>query len=56
MLVEENGGIVKSGVAKGLNYLVSDDKDSSSSKMIKAKSLGITLISSEEFLEMIDKK
>jgi hypothetical protein len=24
--------------------------------MIKAKSLGITLISSEEFLEMIDKK
>ena len=53
MLVEENGGIVKSGVAKGLNYLVSDDKDSSSSKMVKAKSLGITLISSEEFLEMI---
>lgn len=53
MLVEENGGIVKSGVAKGLNYLVSDDKDSSSSKMVKAKSLGITLISSIEFLEMI---
>ena len=40
-------------VAKGLNYLVSDDKDSSSSKMVKAKSLGITLISSEEFLKMI---
>ena len=56
MLVEENGGIVKNGVAKGLNYLVSDDKDSSSSKMIKAKSLGITLISSEEFLEMIGEK
>ena len=53
MLVEENGGIVKSGVSKGLNYLVSDDKDSSSSKMVKAKSLGITLISSSEFLEMI---
>ena len=53
MLVEENGGIVKSGVSKGLNYLVSDDKDSSSSKMVKAKSLGITLISSEEFLKMI---
>ena len=53
MLVEENGGIVKSGVAKGLSYLVSDDKDSTSSKMVKAKSLGITLISSSEFLEMI---
>ena len=53
MLVEENGGIVKSGVAKGLNYLVSDDKDSGSSKMAKAKSLGITLISSSEFLKMI---
>ena len=44
---------MENGVAKGLNYLVSDDKDSSSSKMIKAKSLGITLISSEEFLKMI---
>ena len=53
MLVEENGGIVKSGVAKGLNYLASDDKKSGSSKMVKAKSLGITLISSEEFLKMI---
>lgn len=53
MLVEENGGVVKSGVAKGLSYLVSDDKDSTSSKMVKAKSLGITLISSEEFLKMI---
>ena len=52
-IVESNGGVVKSGVSKGLSYLVSDDRDSSSSKMVKAKSLGITLISSSEFLEMI---
>lgn len=51
-IVEANGGTVKSGVSKGLSYLVSDDKDSSSSKMVKAKSLGITLISSEEFLNL----
>lgn len=53
-IVEENGGVVKSGVAKGLSYLVSDDKDSSSSKMVKAKSLNIPVISSMEFLKMVE--
>lgn len=52
-LVEENGGIVKSGVTKGLSYLVTDDTESGSSKNVKAKQLGIPVISSIAFLEMI---
>ena len=54
MLVEENGGVVKSGVAKGLNYLVTDDVNSGSSKNIKAAELRIPVISSVEFLKMVE--
>lgn len=52
-LVSDNGGIVKDSVAKGLNYLVTNDKDSGSSKNVKAQSLGVTIINEQEFLEMI---
>jgi len=53
-LVEENGGINKSGVSKGLSYLVTDDTESGSSKNKKAKELGIPVISSNEFIKMLD--
>lgn len=52
-LVKDNGGIVASGVSKTLSYLVTDDLDSSSSKMVKAKSLGIPMISSFQFADML---
>ena len=52
-LVKDNGGIVASGVSKTLSYLVTDDLDSSSSKMVKAKSLGISMISSFQFADML---
>ena len=52
-LVETNGGENKSGVTKNLNYLVTDDKDTNSSKGKKARELGIQIISSEEFLKML---
>lgn len=52
-MVEENGGINKTGVAKGLSYLVTDDTESGSSKNVKAKALGIPVISSTEFLNML---
>ena len=52
-LVLSNGGMVASGVSKNLSYLVTDDLDSSSSKMVKAKSLGIPMISSFQFADML---
>ena len=53
-LVKDNGGIVASGVSKTLSYLVTDDLDSSSAKTTKAKNLGIPMISSFDFLKMIN--
>ena len=52
-LVLENGGAV-SVVKKGLSYLVTDDTDSGSSKNKKAKELGIPVITSFEFKQMIE--
>ena len=51
-MVADNGGTVSS-VKKGLTYLVQADPSSTSSKSVKAKSLGISIISPEEFLEMV---
>lgn len=51
-IVTDNGGKV-SAVNKNLNYLVSDDDSSTSSKMKKAKELGIKIINSNEFLSLI---
>ena len=52
-IVIDNGGKIGSVNSK-LNYLCSDDKNSTSSKMIKAKELGIKIITSKEFLKMIN--
>jgi len=53
-IVVENGGIVKSSVSRGLSYLVTDDVNSCSSKNVKAKELNIPVISSTEFLKMVE--
>lgn len=52
-LVKDNGGIVASGVSKTLSYLVSDDTESGSAKNVKAKQLGIPVISSFQFADML---
>jgi DNA ligase (NAD+) len=52
-LVKQNGGDVKSNVSNGLTYLVIADPDSTSAKAKKARSLGITLLSEDEFFEMV---
>ena len=52
-LVKDNGGIVASGVSKNLSYLVTDDTESGSSKNVKAKQLGIPVISSFQFADML---
>lgn len=51
-LVVANGGTISS-VKKGLSYLVQDDTESGSSKSVKAKQLGIPVITSFEFKEML---
>jgi len=51
-LVIANGGTISS-VKKGLSFLVQEDPSSTSSKSVKAKSLGIEIISPEDFLSMI---
>lgn len=51
-LVEQNGGINFDSVKKGLTYLVIQDPNSTSSKAVKARTLGITLISPEQFINM----
>lgn len=43
--VQQLGGVVKSGISKGLNYLVQKDALSTSVKTTKAESLGVTIIS-----------
>ncbi len=47
------GGTAKSSVTKDLSYLVTNDPSSGSSKNEKAKSLGVKVLSEEEFLELI---
>ncbi|MCR5761862.1 MAG: NAD-dependent DNA ligase LigA [Treponema sp.] len=55
-LVKENGGMVKSSVVKDLSYLVTNDITSGSAKNIKAKQLGIPVITEQEFLAIVQKQ
>lgn len=52
-IVTDNGGEAWGGVKKGLSFLVTDDTESGSAKNVAAKKLGIPVISSTEFLEMV---
>lgn len=51
--VKENGGTCKSSVTKDLSYLVTNDKESGSSKNIKAVKFGISVIDEKQFLKLI---
>lgn len=55
-LVKQNGGTVKSSVTKDLSYLVTNDKDSGSSKNQKAAKFGIPIIDEVTFMQMINQK
>lgn len=50
-LIKDNGGIVKSGVSKTIDYLVAGD--GSGLKSDKAKELGIRIINTEDLSKMI---
>ena len=51
-VIEANGGKI-AGVNKGLNYLICNDKTSTSGKSKKAKDLSIPVITEEEFMAML---
>ena len=52
---EKHGFTVLSGVSNGLSYLVTNDKDSGSSKNKKAAQLGVKVISEQEFIDLCQK-
>jgi DNA ligase (NAD+) len=51
-LIEQKGGKVTGSVTSKTNYLINNDNMSNSSKNKKAKELGISIITEEEFMEM----
>lgn len=54
-LIKLNGGDTASSVSKNTSYLVTNETDSSSSKYVKATSLGIPIITEEELMKMLGK-
>ena len=51
-LIEKRGGKVAGSVSAKTSYLINNDMTSTSSKNKKAQSLGIPIISEEDFLKM----
>lgn len=52
-IIESRGARVASSVSKNTTHVVCKDKNSSSSKIVKAKELGLTIMDVEEFLNFI---
>ena len=52
-IIESKGGKVTSGVSKNIDYLIAKDLGSGSSKLTKAKDLGVTLLSIDELEKML---
>jgi DNA ligase (NAD+) len=53
-LIKQNGGVMVSSVSKNTSYLITNETDSSSSKFVKAKDLGIPIVSEAKLLKMIE--
>ncbi len=51
--IEDNGGKVSSAISKKTSYVVAGD-NMGPSKLVKAESLGIPIISEQEFIDMIN--
>ena len=54
--IEARGGKVTGSVTKKTDYLINNDKTSSSSKNKKAQELGIPILSEEDFLELVGER
>lgn len=53
-IVRTGGGIVRNSVSAALDYLVTNDPDSGSSKAKKARALGISIISEDSFASLLE--
>ena len=51
--IEDNGGKVSSSISKKTTYIVAGD-NMGPSKLAKAQDLGITIISEQDFIDMIN--
>ena len=52
-VIETHGGKVTASVSKNTDYLINNDINSTSSKNIKAKQLGIPIITEEQLIAML---
>ena len=52
-LIEASGGVFAKSVSKSLDVLVCADPDSGSSKLVKARALGVKIISEVELEGML---
>lgn len=53
-LIKQNGGVMVSSVSKNTSFLITNETDGSSSKFVKAKSLGVPIISEKQLLKKIE--
>ena len=49
--IENRGGKVGSSVSKEIKYLINNNTESTSSKNVSAKKLGIPIVTEKEFIE-----
>lgn len=54
-VIEKNGGKCAGSVSANTNYLINNDSESGSSKNKKAKTLGVKIITEDEFIAMLEK-
>ncbi|MCK4516954.1 MAG: DNA ligase (NAD(+)) LigA, partial [Spirochaetaceae bacterium] len=52
-LVRRDGGTTKNSITKDLTYVVTNNRDSGSGKAKKARELGISILTEDEFLAMV---
>ena len=52
-VIETHGGKVTTSVSKNTDYLINNDINSTSSKNIKAKQLGVPIITEEQLIAML---
>ena len=53
-IIEKQGGKLASSVSKNTDFLLNNDSESNSSKNIKAKQLGVPIMTEKEFFEKVE--